>query len=228
MKGSPVIDREAYFDAVRETLFGEALTQQQVDGQNVLLALWELEGTGSPMDDLRWLGYCLATVYWETGTKMWAVREVGRGEGRDYGEPDPETGEVYYGRGLVQLTWKANYDKASAALGLIDDRDLVWHPDLALDSLVSARILFRGMAEGWFTGKRLNDYFNEARHDPVGARMIVNGTDHATDIAALFDAFMAALDEATISVDARQWQGPVTLTAPHGVRVIVNGMVVEP
>ena len=226
-----MIDREAYFDAVRETLFGEALTQQQVDGQNVLLALWEIEGTGSPMDDMRWLGYALATVYWETGTKMWAVREVGRGEGRDYGVPDPETGEVYYGRGLVQLTWKANYDKASAALGLIDDRDLVRHPDMALDSLVSARILFRGMAEGWFTGKRLNDYFNETKHDPIGARMIVNGTDHAADIAALFDAFCAALDEASLSVeewDERQRQEPVTLTVPIGTRVIVNGMLVEP
>jgi putative chitinase len=226
-----VIDREVYFDAVRETLFAGALTQQQVDGQNILLSLWEHEGTGSPMDDVRWLGYCLASVYWETGTKMWPVRETGQGVGKDYGIVDPETGNVFYGRGLVQLTWKDNYRKASAALGLIEDRDLLWYPDLALDSLVSARILFRGMAEGWFTGKRLNDYFSDLQHDPVNARKIVNGLDHAEDIAACFDAFMAALDEAAISVeewDKRQRQEPVTLTVPIGTRVIVNGLVVEP
>ena len=216
-----MIDRTVYFDAVRETLFSNALTQQQVDGQNVLLSLWEHGDAGTPMDDGRWLGYCLATVYWETGTRMWSVREVGQGAGRDYGVVDPETGNVFYGRGLVQLTWKDNYRKASAALGLIDERDLVWHPDMALDSLVSARILYRGMAEGWFTGKRLNDYFNDEVHDPVNARKIVNGLDHAEDIAALFDAFMAALDEAAVA-------GGVVLTVPAGVRVVVNSMVVEP
>jgi hypothetical protein len=221
-----VIDRAIYFDAVRETLFSGALTQQQVDGQNILLSLWEYEGTGSPMDDERWLGYCLASVYWETGTRMWSCREVGQGKGMDYGVTDPETGNVFYGRGLVQLTWKDNYRKASAALGLIEERDLVWHPDMTLDSLISARILYRGMAEGWFTGKRLNDYFSDSEHDPVNARKIVNGLDHAEDIAALFDAFMSAIEEASEpTVDTRV---PVELTTPKGVRVVVNGMLVEP
>jgi hypothetical protein len=218
-----MIDRAVYFDAVRETLFSGALTQQQVDGQNILLSLWEYEGTGSPMDDMRWLGYALATVYWETGARMWAVREIGEGEGRDYGVVDPETGETYYGRGLVQLTWKDNYRKASAALGLIDERDLVWHPDLALDSLISARILYRGMAEGWFTGKRLNDFFSDTEHDPVNARKIVNALDHAEDIAALFDAFCAAIDEATESGGRKL---SVELTVPEGLGLVVNGMMV--
>jgi hypothetical protein len=161
---------------------------------------------------------------------MWAVREVGEGVGMDYGAPDVETGETYYGRGLVQLTWKDNYRKASAALGLIDERDLVWHPDMALDSLVAARILVRGCAEGWFTGKRLNDYFNESTHDPVNARKIVNGLDHAEDIAACFDAFMDALDEASggFKVGGFKQSPEVTLTVPVGMRVVVNGLVVEP
>jgi hypothetical protein len=209
------ISREVYFDAVRETLFAGALTQQQVDGQNVLLSLWEHGDAGTPMDDGRWLGYCLATVYWETGTKMWAVREIGEGVGMDYGAPDVETGETYYGRGLVQLTWKDNYAKASHQLGLVDERDLVWFPDLALDSLVAARILYRGCAEGWFTGQRLNDYFSDKVHDPVNARKIVNGLDHAEEIAALFDAFMEQRNEVIMEVTA-------------GIRVTVNGLVVEP
>ena len=96
-----------------------------------------------------------------------ADREYGKGAGHEYGEPDPETGEIYYARGFVGLTWKSNYDRASAALGLIDDRDLVWHPDLALDSLIASRVMTRGMSEGWFTGAQLGDYFNEDTDDPV-------------------------------------------------------------
>ena len=88
------------------------------------------------MTDRRWLAYMLATTYHECAAKMWPIREYGQGKGHDYGVPDPETGETYYRRAASSgLTWKANYDKAGAALGLIDDRDLVWHPDIALDSL---------------------------------------------------------------------------------------------
>lgn len=43
---------------------------------------------------------------------------------------------LYYGRGLVQLTWSGNYRDAGAALGL----DLAGEPDLALDPVVAARI----------------------------------------------------------------------------------------
>ena len=50
------------------------------------------------------------------------------------------------------ITWEDNYRRASQELSLTGTRDLVEHPELALDSLISARILFRGMAEGWFTG----------------------------------------------------------------------------
>ena len=63
---------------------------------------------------------------------------------------------------------------------LIDDRDLVDHPEIALDSLIAARVMFRGMAEGWFTGRKLGQYFNEDEDDPVNARQIINGNDRTT------------------------------------------------
>ena len=47
---------------------------------------------------------------------------------------------------------------------------------MALDSLIAARIMFRGMAEGWFTGKKLGDYFN-AKEETLNARQIINGND---------------------------------------------------
>jgi len=184
-----VFDRDIYFNEVRNDLFNGALTQQQVDGQNVILAVWEYEATGTPLHDIRHLAYCLATVFHECATRMWPVTEYGSDEylqGKPYWP--------YIARGFVGLTWEDNYRLASAALGLIEDRDLVAHPDVALDSLISARIMFRGMAEGWFTGKRLNDYFSETKDDPVNARQIINGNDDDELIASYYYIFLDALE----------------------------------
>jgi putative chitinase len=183
-----MIDRDAYFDAVRDPLFDGALTQQQVDGQSVILAVWEYQGGGTPMTDERWLAYMLATVYKECARRMWPTTE--------YGSEDYLKGKDYYpyiGRGFVQLTWEGNYRNAGIALGLIDDRDLVVHPDVALDSLIAARIMFRGMAEGWFTGAKLGQFFNDTTDDPVNARRIINGTDCAEEIAGYHKIFLDAI-----------------------------------
>jgi putative chitinase len=201
------IDRDVYFDNVRDSMFDGAMTQQQVDGQNVIIALWDYQATGTPMHDLRWLSYMLATVFHETATKCWPIREYGEGKGHEYGEPN-EDGNCFYGRGFVQLTWEENYDKASAALSLIDDRDLVKFPDMALDSLISARILFRGMSEGWFTGKKLGQYFSDTVDDPVGARKIINPDDKGELITGYHDRFLHALEEAYYEVNAKPATAP--------------------
>jgi len=186
-----MIDRDLYFDEVRSSLFEGAMTQQQVDGQSVILALWEYQATGTPMEDIRWLAYMLATTFHETATRMWPIREYGQGAGMKYGT-------TYYGRGYVQLTWEENYRNASAALGLIDDRDLIDYPDIALDSLIAARIMFRGMAEGWFTGRKLGQYFDDDIDDPINARQIINGNDKDELIAGYHDLFLAALNAASV------------------------------
>ncbi|HVQ52126.1 MAG TPA: hypothetical protein VMS92_18945 [Mycobacterium sp.] len=226
-----MIDRDIYFDYVRDVLFEGALTQQQVDGQSVILAVWEYQAGGTPMTDTRWLAYMLATTFKETAFRMWPIEEYGKGSGRDYGVPDPVTGETYYGRGYVQLTWKDNYAKASAALGLIDDRDLVEHPWMALDSLIAVRILFRGMAEGWFTGRKLGQYFNDEDDDPVNARQIINGNDCDTEIAAYHQQFLQAIKDATLSDWPDKAPAPskvanLQLTLSEGVEamVTVNGV----
>lgn len=187
-------DRNVYFNYVRDVLFEGALTQQQVDGQSVILAVWEYQAGGTPMTDIRWLAYMLATVYHETAYRMWPTTEYGSQsylEGKDY--------FPYIGRGFVQLTWEDNYRTASAALGLIDDRDLVDHPEMALDSLISARIMFRGMAEGWFTGAKLGSFFNSEEDNPYDARTIINGHDDAKLIEGYHDQFLEALNEALIT-----------------------------
>ena len=82
-----MIDRDAYFNYVRTTLFEGALRQEQVDGQNVILAVWEYQAGGTPMTDERWLAYMLATTSWETAWHMWPITEQGSQsylQGKDY------------------------------------------------------------------------------------------------------------------------------------------------
>jgi putative chitinase len=181
-----MIDRVNFFDTIRRTLFGGSLTQSQVDGINVILAMWE---TRTDFTDLRWLAYMLATTKWETAHTMQPIEEYGKGRGRKYGEPDPATGQTYYGRGYVQLTWHDNYAKMAALTGV----DLVGHPELALEPKIAAMILFDGMRDGTFTGLGLHYFFNGTADDPVGARRIINSLDHAEDIATIHRAFLEAL-----------------------------------
>ena len=120
-------DREIFFDSVRDKLFDGALTQQQVDGCGVILGLWEGQYTGTPMSDIRWLAYILATVFHECATTMWPITEYGSQsylQGKDYWP--------YIGRGFVMITWEDNYRRASQELSLTGTRDLVEHPELAL------------------------------------------------------------------------------------------------
>lgn len=182
-------DRNAYFNAVRDPLFSGALEQIHVDGQNIILAVWEYGAGGTPMTDMRWLAYMLATTYHETATRMWPITEYGSESylmAKDYWP--------YIGRGFVMLTWEDNYRKASSALGLIDERDLVDNPELALDSLVATRCLFRGMAEGWYTGRKLGQYFNDDEDDPLNARQIINGNDDDELIKSYHHQFLSALE----------------------------------
>ena len=57
------------------------------------------------------------TTAHETGFTMQPIEEYGKGSGMEYGKPDPETGQTYYGRGYVQLTWRDNYARADEELG---------------------------------------------------------------------------------------------------------------
>lgn len=177
-------DRDTYFDAVRVPLFNGSLDQCQVDGQNILLAVWEYQG----LTDLRHLAYKLATVHHECAARFWPITEYGS---QSYLQGKPYW--PYVGRGWVQLTWEDNYRRASEELNLTDERDLVEHPEMALDSLIATRVLFKGMADGWFTGKKLSQYFNDTKDDPVNARQIINGNDDDDLIAGYHKQFLAAL-----------------------------------
>jgi len=180
------LDRKLFFTTIRK--LDKTLTLSQVAGFNGILDVWEQ--TYAKLYPKAYLAYMLATAWHETATTMQPIAEFGKGKGRAYGIADKKTGKVYYGRGFVQLTWLKNYLLAGTKLGV----DLVNNPELALDLRIATRIMFEGMLNGWFTGKRLADYrLANGSFQKVNARRIINGTDKAVLIAGYFDVFLAAL-----------------------------------
>ena len=187
-------DRDSVFASVRDSVFAGHLSDGQVEGVESILSGWE---TLQPLGDTRYLADCLGTTKWETASTMQPIEEYGHGHGRAYGVPAGPWHQVYDGRGDVQLTWEANYRKATLRLGALGvlrpDEDLERTPTLAMRPDVAAAIMFYGMLEGWFTGKKLSTYYNATAADWVGSRRIINGTDHAAPIALLKKHFYAAL-----------------------------------
>lgn len=182
------------------------LNQSQIDEINFLVGEFDKDKSISYAQ----ASYMLATVWHETAGTMLPIAEYGKGRGRVYGtwyknskgekysfkdgsrnnaylyEDFPH---LYYGRGYVQLTWKANFVKARSKLGV----DFVNNPDLVMLKEYAVQILIVGMKEGWFTGKKLSDYIHLSKKDYVGARRIINGTDKAYKIAKEAGIFEKAL-----------------------------------
>lgn len=165
------INRPATFDNLIKN-FGK-LKQSQVDAFNLFFDEW-----GGV--DKRHLAYILATVWHETAKTMLPIEEYGKGKGKGYDG-------LYYGRGYVQLTWLDNYRKATAKNN--KGWNFILHPELALEVEPAMWICFEGMKNGWFTGKKLSDYFNDTKTDPVNARRIINGLDCANLIEVLYNKF---------------------------------------
>lgn len=175
-------------------MFGGRLNQSQVDGIETLL-------TATRTLPRNHRAYLLATTVVETDRTMQPITEYG---GRRYFDKydtgklaatlgnTPEAdgdGYLYRGRGYVQITGRANYERAGRILGL----DLVSEPDLALRPDIAAKILVQGCSDGWFTRKRLGDYLDRSVPDFVNARRVVNGLDRAAEIAGYARTFLTAL-----------------------------------
>ena len=174
---------------VSAALFDGKINEAQKNcllGFSVIYAMFVMLGQRVP---IQYLAYALATTYHETGRTMKPIEEWGKGEGHSYGKPHPETGQVYYGRGYVQLTWIDNYIKAMETTydhnWRVGKVDFVNKPELALVPFYAAQITVSGMSGGWFTGKKLSDYIqSDGSYDYINARRIINGTDKAETIAA--------------------------------------------
>lgn len=177
---------------------------QQFPSESNSAALQKLTNrifSDAEITDVRWVAYMLATVKRECGVKMLPIKEIGKGRGRDYDEvvkvKDPITGQerenVYYGRGFVQITWDYNYKKVGHKIGL--GEKLFIEPDKALEFETAYKIMSVGMRNGLFTGVRLAQYISGTACDYVSSRKIINGSDHAQEIAknaVMFEEFLMA------------------------------------
>lgn len=218
-------NRTIFFDVVRKELFPSGMSQPQVDGMNALLDY---------IDDLEWLpteeanqyfnywnAYNFATTYHETAYTMQPIEEYGKGKGKKYGKPDSQTGQIYYGRGFVQMTWKTNYQRSDKEIA---DGDLIssetiqslpekkvnqtWHASQALNLEIASCNLMIGCWKGWYTGKKLWDYLRNDRKDYYNSRRIVNGLDKASKIRGHAQKFEKAL--------VASWQSePVEVPEPE-------------
>ena len=186
-----------FFNEINNTLFNSTLTNKQKEGINYKLKTFDIYD----ITDDRWRAYMLATSFHETARTMQPIEERGKGAGKPYGQRRKYSGAIYaepdklfFGRGDVQLTWYENYEM----MGRLLDLPLLEEPELALNPLVSARIMIEGMTRGRsnrgdFTGVSLENYFNANREDPFNARRIINGLDCAKLIEGYYRKFLSAL-----------------------------------
>jgi predicted chitinase len=134
------------------------------------------------------IAYVLATADHETNHTFRPVTEA-------YWLKDPDAWlkthhpqyYPYYGRGYVQLTWKTNYAK----YGLLLNKDLVGHPDLALNPQIAVFVLVHGFKTGAFTGRKITDYIDTGKTDFKNARRCINGMNDCDKIAALAQKYLA-------------------------------------
>lgn len=174
------INKETFFSEVKKKLFTSRFNSRegpgQIAGLDLILNEWEKRELS-----IEELAYILATAYHETAYTMQPIKERGGDQYLRSKKYWP-----WIGRGYVQLTWDYNYKKASDKLGI----NLMKSPGKAMEPEVAVLILFDGMIEGWFTGKKLRDYIDGIDEDDeedlreyTQSRWIINGKDKRVKIA---------------------------------------------
>ena len=193
------MNEKNFYTSIRGNLFKGKIKSSQFEGIDAILGEWNRRG----LTDVRWLAYILATVFHETAGTMQPIEEYGKGKSRTYGykvkysgKPYNDTPHIYYGRGLTQNTWYENYEmltKQAKEAGY--NWDFLNHPELLLKMEPSVWATFNCMLKGKYTGKKLSDYFNDQKNDPIGARKIINGKDRAELIAGYYHKFLSSLSD---------------------------------
>jgi putative chitinase len=195
------MDAKAFFDACRAGIMAPSLDNDEVSGATAILDAMK----GAP---LAYCAYALATAWHETAHTLQPVKEYGgptyytrmydingnRPElAKANGNTFPGDGQLFCGRGYVQLTWRNNYRRAGAETGY----PLEGNPELAMRPEIAAQIMRKGMDEGWFTGKSFASFLPASGPATLGqffnARRIINGTDRAATIADYAVKFQDAL-----------------------------------
>lgn len=240
------MQKGAFFDVVRDRLFGGSLSGSQVAGTEMILDRGLAVRT-----PLRHLAYMLATAFHETSTTMQPILETrspreksnpsidvaikrldkafAAGKlpwvNKPYWRKDAD-GKSWLGRGLVQLTHKYNYDRLGKMIGV----DLVADPDRAMDPGIAISIMFFGMTDGAFTGRPLSDYLDGGTPDYVNARRVINGTESARKVADYAERFEQALTAAGYAAKTTPTEvvKPAVPDLPRGAEAGGGGTLVAP
>lgn len=189
------------FDMFKKLFELPKIDQDMVDNLNYLFDEFNSLTTAESTNPL-YIAYMLATTWHETGFTFKPIKEYGSDaylSKYDTGKlakilgNTPEAdgdGQLYAGRGYVQITGKSNYHKFSSIVG----HDLVSEPNKALWPRVAARILVEGSIRGLFTGRGLKHFIRRGTvNEFIEARRVINGTDKANSIATYAVKFLSCL-----------------------------------
>ena len=200
---------EIYFDFMKfKKIFDRPkITQDFVNSINILFETFkslnnhddkELQQATNPL----YISYMLATSWHETAKTMLPITELGSNAylskydtgrlAKNLGNtPQADgDGQLYRGRGYVQITGRRNYKLFSALLGM----DLIAYPEYTLIPKVAAKILVVGSLKGLFTGVKLSDFIKVGKEKEFyDCRRVINGTDRAADIQKYVSKFLDCL-----------------------------------
>lgn len=177
------LDRVKFWKLYKSSGVFGATTQATADALNTILDKLETE---SRLLYISWYSYALATAFHESGLKGNHFIPVKEGKGKTTSKLWKEKQSKYwntgyYGRGLIQTTWKENYLKIGKRLGVGDL--FVKQPNKLLEVGWAYEALIIGMVDGIYRKdtkgpKNLARYLkkdDESTANYIKARDIVNG-----------------------------------------------------
>jgi putative chitinase len=160
-------------------------TQAWADPISAAMALWAIDSDARQAAFLAQIGHESGRLVYVR--ELWGPTPAQAGyEGRkDLGNTEPGDGKRFMGRGLIQITGRANYQKASDALGI----DFVSSPELLEQPSNAA------LSAAWFWNVHgLNDLADAGNFATI-TRRINGGMNGYADRLALLALAKDALSE---------------------------------